>query len=240
MIIADLHLGKSEAYAASGMPVPPGVIDDDLARIEALLTATRADRVLVVGDLLHAPVGLAPAMVELVAAWRTRCRAVLELVPGNHDRRIETVAAAWELRLHGRFLIDGEIAFVHDPLDAAEVLLDHPGVQFVWTGHVHPGVRLKAGGDRLLLPCFYLAPRYGILPAFSRFTGAVAMDDREPGSTAYAIAEDRIFNATALRGLTTCPAWLPASPGPPAATAPSPKVRRRAGPARGRATRRSR
>jgi hypothetical protein len=45
-----------------------------------------------------------------------------------------------------------------------------PG-HYVLAGHLHPALRIEAGGDRLRLPCFAFGPAVGLLPAFGAFTG---------------------------------------------------------------------
>src|SRR5262245_47154694 len=70
LIVADLHLGKEETFLEFGIPMPRNVLDETLARLEALVVATGATRIVVVGDLVHARRGMTPHVVERVAAWR--------------------------------------------------------------------------------------------------------------------------------------------------------------------------
>src|SRR5262245_20817950 len=99
LLVADLHWGKSETFRVSGAPVPGGVLESDLARLDAVVGATGARRVLVLGDLLHAGIGITPGLLEQVAAWRSgRARDLdLSVVPGNHDRRLDLVTESWRL-----------------------------------------------------------------------------------------------------------------------------------------------
>lgn len=185
LILADTHWGKSETLRAGGAPIPGGVLEEQLARLARLAAATRAERALVVGDLLHARAGLTSAMVEAVGAWLAATGLRLEVVPGNHDRSIEGVAGPWSLVVRGTVHDEGPFRFAHHPPARGSSL------RYTWSGHEHPGVRLAGGGDALRLPCYWLRPRVGVLPAFSRFTGRGSLR-RGPRDCVFAIAGDRV------------------------------------------------
>ncbi|HMR69752.1 MAG TPA: DEAD/DEAH box helicase, partial [Rubrivivax sp.] len=91
LLLADLHLGKGQAFRHLGVPVPRGSSGETLARVDALLAATGATRLVVLGDLLHAARGRGAALDDEVTRaidrWRARRPGLqLELVRGNHDR----------------------------------------------------------------------------------------------------------------------------------------------------------
>src|SRR5690606_25988024 len=65
LLVADLHLGKGDILRAAGIPVPSGGTGHDLARLDALLRATAARELWVLGDFLH---GRRHPRVE--ASWR--------------------------------------------------------------------------------------------------------------------------------------------------------------------------
>jgi uncharacterized protein len=167
LAVADLHWGKPESFHQHGIPLPSGVLEDDLSRLSAALHATGARRVLLVGDLIHSRRGLTPDVVERVAAWRAGHDVELVLVRGNHDRHLDVLPAAWRMRLVESHLDEGPFRFAHHPEPA-------PG-RYVCAGHLHPTARLDSGADRLRLPCFHLGPHVGVLPAFSAFTGGLDM-----------------------------------------------------------------
>lgn len=185
-------MGKSETMAAAGMPVPGGVIEHDLMRLGGMIKRFGAKRVLVLGDLLHAPAGLAEGMVERVAAWMGASGAVWEIVPGNHDRKLERVAERWGLGVHGDVHVEEGMGFVHDGVRDGRRAVGL-SASFVWSGHVHPLVRIRGNGDRLRLPCFFVTGVAGVLPAFSFFTGGVLVDHLDPSGRAYAIADECVM-----------------------------------------------
>ncbi len=183
LAVADLHWGKPESFHQHGIPLPPEVLEDDLARLSAALHATGARRLLLVGDLVHSRRGLTPEVVQRVAAWRTGHDVEMVLVRGNHDRHLDALPAAWRMELLEPHLDAGPFRFAHHPEPARG--------HYVWAGHLHPTVRLSTGADRLRLPCFHLGTDVGVLPAFSAFTGG--MDIRPAaGERLFAIAGDSV------------------------------------------------
>lgn len=188
LIIADLHLGKSETFRAAGAPIPDGVHAADLARLGAMLDDSGAARLLVLGDLLHAGVGLTPRLVEEVARWRAqRAALAIEVVPGNHDRAVDSVAAAWGLAVLPDQHVEGGFRFRHEPggTDGA----------FTWCGHVHPLVWVGARRSGLRMPCFWLGRRFLVLPAFSVFTRGVLVEPAQ-GDRVFAVADSDLFEVS--------------------------------------------
>ena len=68
LAVADLHWGKEETFHAFGIPVPGGVLADDLSRLGAAVERTRPARLLVLGDMVHGR--LHPGAIGEVGAWR--------------------------------------------------------------------------------------------------------------------------------------------------------------------------
>ncbi len=181
LLIADAHIGKAVSFRRLGVPVPQGTTSDTLGRLDALVEATGAARVVFLGDLLHSAKGRAPATWAAVEAWRAK-RAALELVlvRGNHDRRAGDPPPEWRVQVVEEPLPLGPFALAHEPVavDGAYVL----------AGHVHPAVVLGGrANDRLRLPCFHFGPAVGVLPAFGAFTGMHVLP-RGPADRVYAVA----------------------------------------------------
>lgn len=180
LLIADLHLGKADTFRASGIALPRGGTAHDLDRITALLAATRAESLIVLGDLLHGAL-LDTHWRGSWEAWRVRHGALdIGIVAGNHDRALHR--AALEVTLLGDVVDDGPFRLCHEPPDVAAA------GRHVLCGHVHPVVRLPGLGRRL--PVFWLRDGVTVLPAFSAFTGGVAVSMTQAGTRVVACAGD--------------------------------------------------
>jgi len=193
LLVADLHLDKAEAFRRAGRPMPHAAARADLDALAALAVQHRAERVVVLGDLYHAPGGSqAPATRDALADWRQRHpELLLALVPGNHDRRAglppsDLGIEVWEA---GHRL--GPFALYHEPPEEGE--------GYALAGHVHPGVVLQGpGGDRLRLPAFRFGEGGGILPAFGALTGLMTEPPR-PGERVFVAAEDEVIQVAGAR-----------------------------------------
>jgi DNA ligase-associated metallophosphoesterase len=178
LIAADLHWGKEETFRAAAIPIPAGPVRADLDRLDAALSRTGAERLLVLGDLWHARAGMADALLTELAAWRrSRPGLRVELVRGNHDRRAGNAPAGLGIVDRVEPAVEGPFVFQHYP--------DPSPAGYVLAGHVHPAVVLRgAGRQRVRLPCFWFGAEVALLPAFGGFTGS---GDVSPGSG------DRVF-----------------------------------------------
>ncbi|MCU6619282.1 ligase-associated DNA damage response endonuclease PdeM [Achromobacter sp. 77] len=160
LVIADLHLGKSHVFRQAGIAVPRGATMDDLNRLSALIAATQATELLIVGDVLHGPAAQA-AWRDAWIAWREAHAGVdVAVLAGNHDRALD--APALGMRQLGQAWADGPFLFRHLPTP------DTQG-RHVIAGHVHPKTRVP--GVPRSWPAFWLRPGITVLPAFSDFTG---------------------------------------------------------------------
>ncbi len=181
LLVADVHVGKAEAFQRRGVPVPSGVGDADLERLSSLLDACGARSLWVLGDLVHDRDAL-----DTDGLVRLRARHVgvdFHVVRGNHDRHLEELPQDWGFEVHATTAELGPFALRHEPEGA-------DGDLYTLCGHLHPMTRLRGAGDQLLLPCFQFGPRIGLLPAFTTWSSGVRVDARD-GAT-YVIAEDRV------------------------------------------------
>jgi uncharacterized protein len=165
LFAADLHLGKGAAFRAQGQAVPAGSSARTLARLEALMAAHDATRLVVLGDFWHSADGLTPALLESVDGFARRVPTMLVL--GNHDRRIHPPALP--LGAVNTALTLGPLTAAHEP--------PPPGTQgFTLAGHLHPAIVVHSrAGDRLRRPCFVRYPHALVLPAFGGLTGAMTL-----------------------------------------------------------------
>jgi len=184
LIVADLHLGKATSLRREGVAIPDRVMDDDLARLAGAVQDTRTSLVVVLGDLIHDGQGLTGRVVRQVAEWRERIGVAMALIPGNHDRRVESLPPEWQVEQWEPRVSEGPFTFSHDLVPRAK--------GFTWHGHVHPVLVLQGRGDRLRLPCFVVRPSAGVLPAFTALAGGGAQE-LSPGDAAWVVADGSVW-----------------------------------------------
>lgn len=198
LLVADLHLGKTAAFRAAGVPVPE-VLAADLALLGRAIDAASAEHLLVVGDLIHASHGRTAAVLDGFARWRVeRPTLQITLIRGNHDVRAGDPPRAWGMSVVSgpvRPWNDVDVELVHDP--DSEPNGQRPSIG----GHIHPAVRLGDGVSSLRAPCFWvragrdgLAPTM-VLPAFGRFTGGHAVRPRT-GDRIFAVGPGQVAEVT--------------------------------------------
>jgi DNA ligase-associated metallophosphoesterase len=167
LCVADVHLGKAAAFRSAGVPVPESA-KADLARLSGLIEKWGPERLVVLGDLLHARTGVTAAVVGAFADWRRAHRALdVLLVRGNHDVNAGEPPSEWGLRVvDGPCADGGEVRFCHDPAEAGA----NAGPTLC--GHLHPAVRLSGRSREVRAACFWFGQRIAVLPAYGSFTGS--------------------------------------------------------------------
>jgi DNA ligase-associated metallophosphoesterase len=171
LLVADLHLGKAATFRSQGIPVPEGSAQKDLARLALLVAATRARRLIVLGDLFHAKSGCTEhVFAEFTAARERFADTEVMLVAGNHDRSVGRLPPGLGIDSLLRTHDEPPFHFVHEPgTPLPEPDRDEP---FTIAGHLHPTIAVASpSGDRLTDRCFVAEPGLLLLPAFGSFTG---------------------------------------------------------------------
>jgi len=187
LFVADVHLGKAAAFRAGGIALPRGGTQADLARLAALIARTRARRLVVLGDFLHAAAGRVAALDAAFLAWRAaHANVALTLVRGNHDDHAGDPPPSWGVDVVAAPHALAPFLACHEPVT--------PRTGYALCGHMHPGVSLqgRGTGDHARLPCFVLGRRRAILPAFGGFTG-LALIAGARGERIVAIAGSQLF-----------------------------------------------
>lgn len=175
-LLADVHLGKVAHFRKNGIAVPRNAESSFYQKMKVLLPLFPVKRVLFLGDLFHS---FQNNEWYLFDAWVRQQGFEMILISGNHD-----VIPNWKFETLGlkvkTQLEEGAFFFSHFP--------DQQTEQFVFCGHVHPGVTLAGTGkQQLKLPCFFQSPNQLILPAFGAFTGLYILKPK---------AEDSIYVTT--------------------------------------------
>lgn len=163
LLLADLHIGKTNHFRKNGFAVPQMAGRNNLWRLGGLMEACKAQHIIFLGDLFHSVGNQAwPEFVDFLDAYPQVRRT---LITGNHDILGAAVFAEAGLEMHTELEM-GPLLLSHDRVE-------HPSL-FNLHGHIHPGVRLRGSAKQTLtLPCFYfdMKQRYGVLPSFGDFTG---------------------------------------------------------------------
>lgn len=178
LLVADPHFGKAAAFRAGGIPVPFGTTLETLARLDSIIAPRDVQRVIFLGDFLHARAGRAPQTLQSIQEWQRRNTSIdLVLVRGNHDHSAGDPPAELNIRCCDAPLLEQPFAFLHHPNEL-------PGY-YTLAGHLHPGALLAGAGRHYeRLPCFWFRNGSAVLPAFGEFTGLALVE---------AETQDRVF-----------------------------------------------
>jgi DNA ligase-associated metallophosphoesterase len=165
LVVADLHLEKGRALAATGRLLPPYDTRATLARLAALLNDHRPERVVSLGDGFHRRHG----WDRLGAEDKAQLDAIADVcawtwLAGNHDPDApaghgEAVAGALTL---------GALTLRHLPAVGATGEI---------AGHLHPKAALRVRGRRVARPCFVSDGTRLVMPALGAYAGGLDVWD---------------------------------------------------------------
>lgn len=163
LVVADLHLGKSERLARrGGTLLPPYETRATLDRLAAEIARLDPARVVCLGDSFDdgAAGEALPERARLAGLMAGRSWL---WIAGNHDPAPPSLdgSHAAEARI-------GPLTFRHAARPDAD-----PGEV---SGHYHPKLRLPLGGRAVSRPCFLHDGRRLLLPAFGAYTGGLRAD----------------------------------------------------------------
>lgn len=176
VLVADVHLGKEAVFRRHGMAVPDGPTVENLDRLTAIVRRHSCERVVVLGDLMHAPPRAGDTWPRSVSRWLDDHRQLaVHVVAGNHDRAVGRQRLDARIQWHLASLPVGPFQLRHEPAADGDE-------GFAICGHLHPVIRLRIGAERLRAPVFWWRRNSAVLPAFGRFTGghpiSTQSDDR--------------------------------------------------------------
>lgn len=173
LAVADTHLGFAWVQRRRGQLVPI-TRDDTASRLEQLAAHYSVRTVVILGDVVHEAVAgeVLSGLLQELCDRLVQSGRQLVFVLGNHDRGLprQVQSAKLPVSVVSRFSIPG-FEFVHgDQPQPADL-----GGQ-VLSGHEHPSLVLGDGvATRAKVPCFLVAPRAILLPAFSEWAaGTIA------------------------------------------------------------------
>lgn len=185
LIVADLHIGKGTVFRKAGIPIPQGIMADDLTTLRHLIERWQVKTCIIVGDLIHAQTGLSENVIKQFSEWLCKLPCEIHLIIGNHDAALlKHMPPEWCLDIHRDGLILEPFYFSHYP--------KHHEKWFVWSGHVHPKVEIKNAYDRLVLRCFQIFSDLAVMPAFGFFAGGTLIT-KSNDCKIYAIADHLVI-----------------------------------------------
>ncbi len=152
LILADLHLGKSERMARrGGALLPPFETRDTLLRFGAAIAETKPQSVFLLGDVFDDETAREAMRAEDLALWSALIATTpCTILAGNHDPAAQ---------------IDADF----QGLTLRHIAGHGPDI----SGHYHPKLRLK----NTVRPAFLIGRDHLILPAFGTFTGGMDAND---------------------------------------------------------------
>jgi len=168
LLIADPHFGKDDVFRRAGIALPDGTAQADLARLTALIDAHACERLVVLGDFVHAATRAGDSFLAAFADWRrSHAQLTVEVIAGNHDRH--EAATKWKGLIEWRLtaVVHAPFVFSHEPV------ADRRG--YVIAGHIHPVFNMARVRRRLRVPVFWQRPDVLVMPSFGTFTGGATI-----------------------------------------------------------------
>lgn len=144
LVAADLHIGLEHELWLGGVCIPSQT-EKILAALQGFLEEIKPDRLLLLGDIKHnVPKASWQEKREIPEFLRRLCaRAIVEIVPGNHDGNIADMAPLGvRVRPSSGFVLDG-VGYFHGHTWPDERVMRAGSLV---AGHLHPAIRLP---DRL-------------------------------------------------------------------------------------------
>ncbi|MGN6211929.1 ligase-associated DNA damage response endonuclease PdeM [Parafilimonas sp.] len=190
LILSDSHFGKTGHFRKAGIPMPQHVFIEDLQRLFNLLQFYKPEQLIVVGDFFHSRTNKEHLLFE---KWRNDFTQLeILLVKGNHDILHRDWYAQTKINVFDASpLRISTFAFMHDYADI-EKHAGHADAYYL-TGHLHPGISIRGKSrQHLSFPCFYFNDAFGVLPAFSKFSG-LALIKKNKTDHVFAIANGELM-----------------------------------------------
>jgi len=161
LLVADLHLEKFSSFAKRGQMLPPYDTGLTLKRLEKDIEATKAERVVSLGDSFHRDEGTE----TLLDADRLRLMSLLgkshwTWLSGNHDPSPHRLGGVCVPQLEHR----------GNTLDHEQKRGSRAATI---AGNLHPAATVVANGHGTRRPCFVHDGNLLLLPAYGAGTGSM-------------------------------------------------------------------
>lgn len=186
LLVADVHLGKSETFQHFGVPISSQVNQVTLERLRGLCQRFQPEVLWILGDLFHSQAGMVDEVLDGWLQFLHEVQVDARLILGNHDRALISTLSQLSIECFTAAVAVDGLILSHEPYP------DNSDLNIC--GHVHPCLNLSTRLDHLRLPCFHWQSEHQrlTLPSFGEFTGGYEV--RLTGeAVAYAIAEDQLI-----------------------------------------------
>lgn len=141
LVIAELHIGLEYELYKSGIFIPSQA-DKFLKTLKPILQSTKADTVIILGDLKHKVPGSTIREDKEIPRFLTELMKISKviLVKGNHDDRIEQIIPDGVKLYSSKGFKKGKYGFFHGHAWPSVRLMD---CDYLFMGHIHPAVEFK-------------------------------------------------------------------------------------------------
>lgn len=165
LFLSDPHFGKAATFQRAGIPISEKVSLGDCQRLGFLVRKTNAERIIFLGDFLHARLGRTESVRLMLSNWRkTFPELDLHLIRGNHDLKSGDPWPELGIQCHDE-------PWSMKTWDCRHHPIEEPGRPYL-AGHLHPGFSIREKNrTSLKSACFHMGEKKLILPAFGSFTG---------------------------------------------------------------------
>jgi uncharacterized protein len=185
LLVADTHFGKDDVFRRAGIAMPRGPAVTDLQRLSQLIETYSCERLVILGDFLHAATHRGDAFLHAFNLWKQAHRQLaVEIVAGNHDRYENTARWHGLMRWHAQSLQEPPFVFAHQPHDS--------DAGYVLAGHIHPVLRLQRRLGAGRVPVFWRRAGHMVLPSFGSLTGGANIM-ADAGDELYAAGPERVM-----------------------------------------------
>jgi uncharacterized protein len=196
LLVADVHLGKANTFRRAGLAVPQGTATENLNRLSTLLTETKAQQLIVLGDWFHSERGIEQSLLDSIIAWRQQWANVrCILIQGNHDQKTLSITSQLGFEIAGESLNLAGIRLEHGHAEDGghRKGKDLQPKESTIVGHYHPVFILRGKArDSVRLPVFWKTPRQLYLPSFGEFTGGFAVEPNK-GDELFGVGDWQVF-----------------------------------------------
>lgn len=170
-------------------PLPQGIAEEALDRLELVITKWHPKRLTLLGDLVRFTGDPVDPLIDLFARWRNRISLPISMIGGDAEATT-TIPGSWRIDDDGECRRIGRLELRHHPRPGDAASTDDATT--IIAGHLHPVISLGSGSRRTLAPAFVLGRRQLILPAFAPYARGVRVRPDESHAV-YAIKDNSVL-----------------------------------------------